>query len=427
MVLLAAVSGLVVAAGYALGAGTAVLLLVNGLLVAAAALDLSLLPRRRSLRFERSLPKQADIGQPFEVKITALAERPVSVRLELQDDLPQSFGLPDRLCGTIQGRSAEWRYQTAGSERGVFAFRFLRIRLLGPLGLWQKQTKLAMEQTVNIYPDLSGVRGILGSMQNHLTLEGKRIYRRERSGTELHAIREYTPDDDPRYINWRATARTGTLMTSVFRPERGKIVTVMIDCGRMMGIELNGRTKLDAVLEAALSLAAVALKQGDKVALLAFSSKIKLYVPPGSGLTHLQTLTAAVFDLQSDFVEASYSNAMQFLLKVQKKRSMTVLFSDMDNYMFDEAMRPLLQRMSRQHVVLLIGLRDEVLHRWTVAKTTGRRQAFIRSLSHKLALDRQAYTAQINAMGIDAIDVAVDDLAWTAVNRYLDVKSRDAL
>ncbi|CAH0119268.1 hypothetical protein PAE9249_01767 [Paenibacillus sp. CECT 9249] len=428
MAWLASAGAVLVAAGYAAGYGTAALLLVNGALLGASVLDVSLLPRRRSVSVSRSLPEQADIGMPFEVTVHAEASRPVDLILELADDLPQQFIAPaEPLKVAWRGKTAAIRYMTAGCERGEYRLRFLRLRFRGTMGLWMKQMRVPLEQDVKIYPDLSGVRGILASMQNHLVLEGKRIYRKERAGSEFHSIREYVPDDDPRFVNWRASARTGTLMANVFRPERGKVITILIDCGRMMGIELDGRTKLDVSLEAALSLAAVALKQGDKVGLLAFSSRVKAYVPPGAGLLHLQAMTEAVYDLKSDFVESSYGTALQYLMLVQKKRSLTVLFSDMDNYMFEEGLKPLLMRLKRQHHLLLLGLRDEALHRWTLAETKSASDAFVKSLSHKFALDRQAYTAEMAAGGIEVIDVPVGELAWTAVNRYLDVKEKDVL
>ncbi|WP_026021491.1 DUF58 domain-containing protein [Paenibacillus senegalensis] len=429
MVWLTGASALITGLGYFLGLGLPALLLTNGLLLGAAVLDISLLPRRKGLSFSRELPKQADIGSPFEVTIHAKAQDPVSIPIEVRDDLPAEFVSPpvEQLAATWQGRHAEIRYTTTGRERGQFTLGWFRVRLRGPLGLWQKQMKVEQPQVMNIYPDLSGVRGVLSSMQNHLMLEGKRLFRRDRSGSELHAIREYVPDDDPRMINWRATARAGTLMTNVFRPERGKTVMILIDCGRRMGVELAGRTKLDAVLEAALSLAAVALKQGDKAGLIVFASEVKIYVPPGAGLTHLQAMTDAVFNVQSDYVESSYEMALQFLMRVQRKRTLTILFSDLDLYMLEKSTGMLLARVRRQHHLLLVGLRDEVLHAWTQTESESIRDAYIKSMAHKLTMQRMEQTARIKAAGIEAIDVPVGELAWTTVNRYLQIKSSDVL
>lgn len=425
---LAAACALMIAAGYAAGAGLASLLLANGLLIILSVLDLLLLPRRKRLSFARSLPERADRNALFEVVLTAESDRPESLRIEFADDIPLSFRQPQgKLTADWSGKRAEVRYATRGKERGEYRFSFVRVRLRGRLGLWMKQTKAELEQTVRIYPDMSGARGILASRDKHLVLEGKAIYRKETSGSEFHAVREYTPDDDLRMVNWRATARSRALMTNVYRPERGKTVMILIDCGRMMGIELDGRTKLDASLEAALSLAAVALKQGDKVGLVAFSNRIKAYVPPGTGLVHLSVLTDAVFNAKSDFVEASYQTAIHYLMRVHKKSCLAVLFSDMDNYMYEEGLRPLLIRAQRQHQLLLLGLRDEVLHEWTLKATDGRRTAFAKSLSHQFALGRQRHTASMEADGIEAVDVPAGELAWTAVNRYLQMKAKDAL
>ncbi|WP_235941314.1 DUF58 domain-containing protein [Paenibacillus puerhi] len=427
----AGIGALVVGAGYAAGVGTITLVLVNAALAGASVLDLSLLPRRASLRVSRTLPGQADIGSPFEVKLTIEAPQAPSDRLMLQaaDDVPQQFQVvePQAMRTSWQGRDAVLTYTATGLERGTHAFDRIRLRISGRLGLWSKQMNVRTDQSIRIYPDMSVVRGILSSAQRDLILDGRRVYRRERAGSEFHAIREHVQDDDPRFINWRASARSRSLMTNIFRPERGKVVTILLDCGRMMGVELEGRTKLDAALEAALALAAVALKQGDKVALLAFSSKVRVYVPPGAGLAHLQTITESVFDLKSEFVEASYRVALQHLMRVQKKRGLTVLFSDLDNYMFEDQLMPLLLRLRRQHHVLLLGLRDEVLHSWALADTAGKREAYVKSLAHKFALDRRAFSARIAASGIDVIDVPVGELAFTAVNRYLNVKADDRL
>ncbi|UJF36466.1 DUF58 domain-containing protein [Paenibacillus hexagrammi] len=168
-------------------------------------------------------------------------------------------------------------------ERGRYEFKSIYLRYWGGLQLWKKQVKLELSDWVDIYPDLSQVRGVLGAVQNTLILDGHRIARKQTSGSEFHYIRDYVQGDDVRHLNWKASARAAKLMTNLFQPEKGKIVTILLDCGRQMGIELDGQIKLDRTLEAALTLAAVALKQGDQVALLAFSSRMKVYVPPGRG------------------------------------------------------------------------------------------------------------------------------------------------
>jgi uncharacterized protein (DUF58 family) len=195
----------------------------------------------------------------------------------------------------------------------------------------------------------------------------------------------------------------------------------------MMGVELDGRIKLDRTLEAAMTLAAVALRQGEQVAVVAFSNTLKAYVPPGRGLTHLQVILEAVYDLKSDPEEANYSLALEHILRYQRKRSLLVIFSEMENLMFEDTLLPYLVRMRKIHLVLLITLQDPIIAQWSKHEINDSRSAFIKSTALKIMLDRKAYVHNMTQKGIEVLDVAADRLALVAINYYLDIKSREAL
>jgi uncharacterized protein (DUF58 family) len=334
---------------------------------------------------------------------------------------------PTTTTGMFQGTSGTFSYPTRAEERGRFTFSNVFLRYYGGLGLWKKQVLIKLPQEIRVYPDLSAVRGVLGSLQNALILDGNRIYRKQRSGSDFHYVREYTEGDEPRHMNWKASARTAKLMTNEYRPEKGKVVTLLLDCGRMMGIELDGQVKLDRCLEAALALASVALKQGDQVSLLAFSNQVKVYVPPGKGITHLHALTEAVFDLKHDFVEPSYSAALIYLQRMLKKRSFIVLFSDMESYLYDSGLLPYMQRIRRGNPTLLLSLGDPLLHDWARIQAENSHQAYVQSIAHKFTMDRKRYIHSMTGQGIPVLEVPADQLTLSAVNAYLELKSRDAL
>lgn len=402
----------------------------NALLIVLSGIDLALLPKRSSWRVRRTLPEQADVRSSFEISLELEhAERgTVNVQAELVDHLPFTFRSPDgSLSGDFRGTSAIYRYTTMALERGKYAFEYVYLRYSGGLGLWKKQVRLSVVDVIDIYPDLSQVRGVLGAAQDTLILEGHRLFKKQRNGSEFHYIRDYVQGDDIRHINWKASARTTKLMTNLYQPEKGKIVTIVLDCGRQMAIELEGQVKLDRTLEAALTLAAVALKQGDQVALVAYSNQVKVYVPAGKGLPHLQVLTKAVFDLRTDFVESSPQVAFSHVLRFLKKRSLIALFSDMDSYLHNEEMLPYVQRLRRSHHVLLLSLQDPLLHQWARIRAEDSRQAYVQSVAHKFATDRYAYVSEMAGRGIPVMDVPADQLTLSAVNAYLDLKARDRL
>lgn len=429
LVLLAALGAVITAAAFAAGStfGVYVCILWNALLFLFAVIDFLLLPKRAEFHIKRNAPDRADVKKPLNITFTLTIARWQSLRIELKDDLPVSFQQPAAIQAKLSGPCSMISYPTLSNERGRYELRFAYLIYSGGLGLVRKFAQLDCASEVCIYPDLSQVRGILASTMSTLVLEGQKIYKKHSAGSDFDAIRDYVQGDDPRSVNWRATARSGKLMTSVLRPEKGKIVTIVLDCGRMMGIELEGQTKFDRTLEAALALAAVALKQGDQVGLLAFSSEMKVYVPPDKGLPHLNALIEAVYHLQSEFVESDYSAALSYLMRVQRKRSLIALFSDMESYLYHQELGGYMRKMRRSHLLLLLSLQDPVLQQWARAPITNARIGFIQSTAHKLRKERSQFVESMALTGIHVLDVPSDQLALGAVNLYLSMKSRDAL
>lgn len=413
--------------GFVLNMGYTTFFLYNGLLVIASIIDWMTIPKRRDLSIRRILPEQTDIGQSFSIELELENRSGQSTPFTVVDDLPLSFEEAGPISGVMVQPLTQIHFQTRAKERGEYVFRWLYLRWNGKLGFWYRQSRFPDEQTIKVYPDLSAVRGYLASLQESLIVDGKKIVRRAKAGSEFHAIRDYVPDDDPRMINWSASARSRRLMTNQYRPEHGKVITIMIDCGRLMGVEMNNQTRLDISLEAALTLAAVALRQGDQVALLAYSHEIKMYIPPGRGLRHLHTLLEATYNLTSDFVEADPAKALEFLNRQQKRRSLIVLFSDMENYLVEEQLSHYLWRMRRSHLLLLLSLADPLLHEWSHTNTSNSSLAFTKAVAQKLQLDRRAFQQKMTGAGIQVLEVPADQLTLTVVNTYLDIKSREAL
>lgn len=413
--------------GMVLGAGFLAFWVFNAFLVIFSVIDIWLLPKGERIRVERLLPESVDVLQPFTVTVEVMNDSGQPLSFSLRDDLPMEFKAFPPLEGRVEGGFKSASYETAASERGRYRFSYIYLRYWGLMGLWAKQRRIAFEQEIKVLPDLSAVRGYLSSPQQNLILGGKRLRRKSLAGTEFHGIREYFPDDDARYVNWNASARAGRIMTNIFQPERGKSITILLDCGRMMGVELDGQVKLDRTIEAALTMAAVALRQGDQVSVIAFSDHIKAWVPPGKGTSYLHQILEAVYDLKSDFTESNYKLALDYIHRYQKKRSLLVLFSDMESYLFEDQLAPYLQRLGRVHLPLLLSLKDPQLIKWTGMELVNSRQAYVKSIARRFEQDRREYAQNVSKMGIHLVDVPADQFALAAVNFYLEVKSREML
>ncbi|ASS68632.1 MULTISPECIES: DUF58 domain-containing protein [unclassified Paenibacillus] len=427
MVWLAAAGAALPAAAAAAGASPwPPFILWWGLLAAAGTCDLLLLPRRGDWSVKRQLPESAEIRKEFEAVLDIRCRSKQAVRVRLADDLPLVFrSEPAFPEARIQG-GGRIHARLAASERGRYRLGSIDLRWSGGLGLWERQTQLSEESEIRIDPDLSGVRDVLNSAQDSLLIDGQRIYKRQRGGTEFDSIREYAFGDDIREVNWRATARAGKLLTNLYRPEKGKTVAILLDCGRQMGVELDNQVKLDRTLEAALAVAAAALKQDDQVALIAYSSRVKLYLPPGRGLAHLQAMTRAVSDLRSDYEESGAGVGLGYLLHRLRRRSFAVLFSDMDHYRHDPELLPYAARTKRSHHLLLLSIRNPVLHELEKARPEDVQGAYVQSIAAKENGERQLLSRKLAGGGIPLVDAPADRLAVTAINAYLESRERGA-
>lgn len=427
LIYLLLLGAVIISIGFCFGVGVLVFWYYNGFLIIGSIIDICFTPKRRLITATRELPDTGNVHQPFKVALKIHNASGQPLWFSVMDDLPSTFTSFKPLNDRVDGKAKSVFYKTAGRERGKFLFSYIYLRYRGPLGLWEKQCRIGYEQEIKIFPDLSVVKGYLASLQQNLIIEGQRVRKRPQSGTEFHSLREYLPDDDPRMVNWTASARAGKIMTNVYQPERGKVITILLDCGRMMGVELDNQIKLDRTIEAALTLAAVALRQGDQVAILAFSSQMKKYVPPGKGIGHLHKLLEAVYQLKSDFVESNYQMALAYIKQYQKKRSLLVMFSDMESYLLEDQLIPNLIRIKRTHTPLLLSLKDPQLFSWTGMEVRNSRFAYIKSIARSFTLKRREYAHKVGSMGIHLLDVPADQLVLTAVNFYLELRSKDAL
>ena len=99
----------------------------------------------------------------------------------------------------------------------------------------------------------------------------------------FESLKEWVPGEDTRTIDWKATARRGKIMARQYEDERRQQVLIVIDAGRMLTAEVNGRSRLESVVEAALHLAHSAVEHDDNVGLLVFADQVQQWVPPARG------------------------------------------------------------------------------------------------------------------------------------------------
>jgi uncharacterized protein (DUF58 family) len=186
----------------------------------------------------------------------------------------------------------------------------------------------------------------LFSGEYHSTFKGQ--------GMEFEEVREYTPGDDIRLIDWNVTARTGYPFVKKFKEERELTVTLLVDASSSGRFGTYERYKEDLAAELCALLAFSAIKNNDKVALIIFTDKIEKYIPPQKGKAHVLRLIREVLYFNPEHTQTDIAGALEFFSKVTKRKSVVFLISD---FLSGDYLKPL-RIVNRKHDLIAIKITD---------------------------------------------------------------------
>jgi len=263
-------------------------------------------------------------------------------------------------------------------------------------------------------------------VDNWLSQLGVRQRQRRGLGLEFHQLREFREGDSLRQIDWKATARQRTPIAREYQDERDQQIVFMLDCGRRMRSQDDELSHFDHALNACLLLSYVALRQGDAVGLCTFAGDQPRYLAPVKGSSQLNLLLNAVYDLDTTRRTADYQAAASELLARQKRRALVIVITNLRDE-DDETLLAAVKRISRQHRVLVVSLREEALDRL--------RQAPVQTLPEALAYSgtidylntRNELHDRLSAQGLSLLDSLPSELGPALVTRYLGWKKAGVL
>ena len=412
--------GLIVAAAVSLG------------LVLATILDAILLPGPRQLPATRELPPSVGVGDRAEGEYRVRSRWPRSVRVAVHDRLPRAV---EKVSGTPgshlirPGNELRFPVEIMGRERGVHRLGPVALQVTGTLGLVQRVLHEELEDEITVAPSLAGVRRYrLLALQHRLQDAGVRNIRRRGEGTTFANLREYALGDDPRHVDWKATARRRKLITREFTVEQGQTVMIAIDAGRLM-TQLSGPwSRFEYALSAALVLADVAVHSGDRVGLILFDDEVRAFVPPARGVAALQAIREALIPATASLVEPDYAAAFRTLAARHRRRSLVVAFTDVIDPRASNALIAHTMRSAARHLPVIVALRnDELVAAASPAARADSAALYQSAAAEELVSAREAALQRMRQAGVSVVDTSPQRMAAAVVNRYLEIKARASL
>ncbi len=397
-------------------------------LAIAALADLVAGLRLRTPEVTRVLPATLALGVPLEVRLRLRNLSRAALAAEVYDHHPTSFecrGLPRRVAVAPQ-QWLELTYEARPLSRGEFSFTRAELRLYSPLRLWQVTRRAGETSAVRVYPNFQALaRYTLLATDNRLSQIGVLQVRRRGEGMEFHQLREYRQGDAPRAIDWKATARSGRLISREYEEEKDQRVLLVIDCGRRMGAKDGELSHFDHTLNAALLLAHVALRQGDAVGMLTMGG-VSRYCEPRKSIGALHALLNHAYDIEPTLAMPDYELAASQIMTRVRRRALVIVLTNLRDE-DDAALMPALRLLRTRHLVVLASLREAILSRALSARV----DTFERAVTHAAAADylesRDRVFRRIENSGAMTLDIEPERLPIALVNRYLGLKREGRL
>jgi len=355
-------------------------------------------------------------------------ERRAPMRVEVSAETGARLAsAPERAGATVQSGEAEAAFDLTPVRRGEGTLERIWARWQGPLGLVWKQVSERPDQTVAITPNVAAVKDEAIRLFARDALFGLKAQLETGEGSEFHALRELTQGMDRRAVDWKRSARHGKLLAKEFRTERNHPVIFAIDTGRLMCEPLLGVPRIDLAINAALLMAFVSLKLGDRVGFFGFDARPHLFSGPTSGAHAFPILQRLAARLDYSTEETNYTLGLTQLGAALERRSLIVVFTDFADTTSAELMLENVGRLLKRHLVLFVVFRDEELESITRREPIDPEAVSRAVTAEALLRERDLVIARLIRMGAHIVDAPSAAIGPALLSAYIDLKRRDLL
>jgi uncharacterized protein (DUF58 family) len=400
-------------------------LLVLGL---AIGLDLALAGSARGLTVHREPVPTVRLGESVESTLVIANPGGRRVRGVLRDAWQPSAGAVaarqplDLPAGQRRRRST----RLVPVRRGDRLAQHVTVRSVGPLGVAARQATLPAAGKVRVLPPFASRKHLPSKLARLRELDGRTSLRVRGQGTEFDSLRDYVDGDDVRSIDWRATARRQQVVVRTWRPERDRRVLLVLDTSRTSASRVGDTPRLDAAMDAALLLAALAGRAGDRVDLIAVDRRVRAQVIGASRNDLLPALVNAMAPLEADLVEADWTTIATEIRNRTAQRALVVLLTPLEAAAIEEGLLPVIPALTARHQVLVASVRDPALD----LMAAGRGDSYAvygAAAAQRSFLERAAVIAELGRAGVEVVDADPEQLPPRLADRYLALKAAGRL
>jgi uncharacterized protein (DUF58 family) len=376
---------------------------------------------------ERNLAELLSNGDENPVEVSITNNKSFPIAFEMIDELPFQLQIRDFFqSGKIEkGETQRLHYSIFPKKRGEYTFGNLLVYVSSPLGLVKRRYSFEKGRMVPCYPSIIQMeKYALIAASRFASNYGIKRVRRLGHSLEFEQIKDYTQGDDIRALNWKATARKGSLMVNHFEDEKAQPVYCLLDKGRAMRMSFEGLSLMDYAINSSLAISNIALQKGDKVGFLSFSDQISTYIPANNIRGQLKKFLVGLYNQKTSWGESSFESLYLGVREKIKQRSLLILFSEFDSLASLKRQLPYLKRLNRFHLVLVVFFQDHELEDILQKPTHSLKGIYLKTITAKFSLEKHLIARELEIHGLLPLLTHPKNLTLSLINKYLEIKNQ---
>ena len=352
------------------------------------------------------------------------------VEMEIIDELPEQFQKRDWILKHRfkAGQEKNIAYSLRPTERGEYHFGNIILYVKSRLGLLMRRHDVGATITIPVFPSFMQLRKYELLSQTTIQSEhGNKRMRKIGHSMEFEQIKEYVRGDDIRTINWKATARKASLMVNNFTDEKSQQVYCIIDKGRLMKMPFGNLSLLDYAINSTLVLSNVCLKKQDKVGLMTFDNKMGTMLAADRKPVQQAHILQLLYNEETSFLESDYEMLYMQLRSRIKQRSLLILFTNFESLSGLKRQLVFLRSIAKHHLLMVVFFENTELKQLSAINANNLEEVYVKTIAEKFAYEKRLIVKELSKYGILSILTAPETLTINAINKYLELKARQAI
>lgn len=377
----------------------------------------------------RIMGERLSNGDENNVKLDIRSNFPFGTIIQIIDELPaqfqeRNFCLKRKLAPRQQLLLG---YTLKPTKRGLYNFGNIILYVQSGLGLIVRRCILDAGTEVGVYPSFLNLRNVQLLSNTNIDGGGNRRVRKIGQSMEFEKIKDYVNGDDIRTINWKATARKGQLMVNNYTDEKSQQVYCIIDKGRLMKMPFAGLSLLDYAINSVLALQSVCLQKQDKIGVISFSNKLGCVIAADRKPVQRDKILQALYAEKTDFLETDFELLYTQVRNKIKQRSLVIIFTNFETLNGLNRQLGYLRSIARHHLVLVVFFENTELTKLSGANAETVEDVYVKTIAEKFVHEKKLVVKELLKYGIRSVLSSPEQLTVNTINKYLELKAKQAV